>query len=367
MLNKFIDVRDRDSYSTFTSATGVSILTSFLTEETDDMRKGTRPPPLNLSIVTRPRSLPRLSTTPIARELTPLLTPLPEEVEEPTGAAIRAVRVAVDFMQIVSCLLVILMLAIFFISYSGAAVSSHGIKAFILIAALTCDVGLGMWSIVHHDRPWTGPAVLLRTLTASVLLGSLVSFLAVERVFPSDYTYWGLPLSQTGAPVLGLVSAILGWDLVHVVLSRRTVECWALLQGRQGEQMIDFMLFHYSQQRKYRSMASQTLQVNNLDLSADEHDCQQGWSMWICTKTNPAPMSETIAKAITAATNNEPCHYIGCIRTDLSLTDHDREENINKEENTVDLPKAKASQQLFRLHNPRTLPSSISLRYDCIT
>ena len=228
MLNKFIDVRDRDSYSTFTSATGISILASFLTEETDDMRKGSRPPPLNLSIVTRPRSLPRLSTTPIARELTPLLTPLPEEVEEPTGAGIRAVRVAVDFMQIVSCLLVILMLAIFLISYSGAAVSSHGyaphpwilyksqgltsicsIRAFVLIAALTCDVGLGMWSIVHHDRPWTGPAVLLRTLTASVLLGSLVSSLAVEGVFPSDYTYWGLPLSQAGAPVLGLVSAIL--------------------------------------------------------------------------------------------------------------------------------------------------------------
>ncbi|KAG6977975.1 hypothetical protein FocnCong_v021417 [Fusarium oxysporum f. sp. conglutinans] len=167
MLNKFIDVRDRDSYSTFTSATGISILTSFLTEETDDMRKGTRPPPLNLSIVTRPRSLPRLSTTPIARELTPLLTPLPEEVEEPTGAAIRAVRVAVDFMQSVSCLLVILMLAIFLISYSGAAVSSHGIKAFILIAALTCDVGLGMWSIVHHDRPWTGPAVLPDTHSVS--------------------------------------------------------------------------------------------------------------------------------------------------------------------------------------------------------
>ncbi|EWY93964.1 hypothetical protein FOYG_06903 [Fusarium oxysporum NRRL 32931] len=238
MLNKFIDVRDRDSYSTFTSATGISILTSFLTEETDDMRKGTRPPPLNLSIVTRPRSLPRLSTTPIARELTPLLTPLPEEVEEPTGAAIRAVRVAVDFMQIVSCLLVILMLAIFFTSYSGAAVSSRGIKAFILIAALTCDVGLGMWSIVHHDRPWTGPAVLLRTLTASVLLGSLVSFLAVERVFPSDYTYWGLPLSQTGAPVLGLVSAILGWDLVHVVLSRRTVECWARMCSWGHRQML---------------------------------------------------------------------------------------------------------------------------------
>jgi hypothetical protein len=126
MLSKFIDLRDRDSYSTFTSATGINLLTSFLTEETDDMRKGTRPPPLNLSIVTRPRSLPRLSTTPIARELTPLLTPLPEEVEEPAGAVVRAVRAAVDFMQIVSCLLVILMLAIFLVSYSGAAVSSHG-------------------------------------------------------------------------------------------------------------------------------------------------------------------------------------------------------------------------------------------------
>ncbi|KAG6992957.1 hypothetical protein FocnCong_v018734 [Fusarium oxysporum f. sp. conglutinans] len=195
MLNKFIDVRDRDSYSTFTSATGISILTSFLTEETDDMRRDlSRGYQLHQS-----QGSSRL-----------YLRPLPEEVEEPTGAAIRAVRVAVDFMQSVSCLLVILMLAIFLISYSGAAVSSHGIKAFILIAALTCDVGLGMWSIVHHDRPWTGPAVLLRTLTASVLLGSLVSFLAVERVFRQT--------TRTGACLfhklvhLYWVSSLLSWD-----------------------------------------------------------------------------------------------------------------------------------------------------------
>ncbi|KAM0564235.1 hypothetical protein ACHAPJ_000445 [Fusarium lateritium] len=173
------------------------------------MRKGTRPPPLNLSIVTRPRSLPRLSTTPLAKELTPLLTPLPEEVEEPSGPVVRAVRIAVDFMQIVSCLLTILMLAIFLMTYTGAAVSSYGIKAFVLMAALACDVSLGMWSIINHDKPWSGPAILLRTLTASVLLGSLVSFLAVDRVFPADYTYWGLPLAQSGAPVLALVSAIL--------------------------------------------------------------------------------------------------------------------------------------------------------------
>ncbi|KAM0237944.1 hypothetical protein ACHAPO_003819 [Fusarium lateritium] len=178
------------------------------------MRKGTRPPPLNLSIVPRPRSLPRLSTTPqpIAREVTPLLTPLPEEVDEPSGPVLRAVRIAVDFMQIVSCLLVILMLAVFLVSYTGAVNSCHGLKAFVLIAALACDVGLGMWSIVNHDKQWSSSAILLRTFTASLLIGSLVSFLAVDGVFPEDYTYWGLPLSQAGAPVLSLISAIL---LVH--------------------------------------------------------------------------------------------------------------------------------------------------------
>ena len=249
MLGNFIGVRDQDSYSKSTtsssslsptSATGYS---SFINQEEDDnMRKGNRPPPLNLSIVPRPRSLPRLSTTPqpIAKELTPLLTPLPEEAEEPTGPVVRAVRIAVDFMQIVSCLLVILMLAVFLVSYAGAVNSCHGyvsirsslhpciykhiiyheaqpsgansslsLKALVLIATLVCDVGLGMWSIVNNDKPWSGSAVLLRTLTASVLVGSLVSFLAVDGVFPADYTYWGLPLSQSGAPVLCLVSAIL--------------------------------------------------------------------------------------------------------------------------------------------------------------
>ncbi|KAG6978166.1 hypothetical protein FocnCong_v021682 [Fusarium oxysporum f. sp. conglutinans] len=110
------------------------------------------------------------------------------------------------------------MLAIFLISYSGAAVSSHGIKAFILIAALTCDVGLGMWSIVHHDSPGPVPQSC--------------------SGHSQHYTYWGLPLSQTGAPVLGLVSAILGWDLVHVVLSRRTVECWARMCSWGHRQML---------------------------------------------------------------------------------------------------------------------------------
>ncbi|KAF5021826.1 hypothetical protein F66182_6119 [Fusarium sp. NRRL 66182] len=221
MLNNFIEVKDHTSCSTISlpitntslSATGINIfnLPSFLhtKSEQDEMRKGTRPPPLNLSIVTRPRSLPRLSTTPLAKEITPLLTPLPEEVAEPAGPVVRAVRLCVDFMQMVSCLLVMLILAVFLLSYTEAAVSSYGIKTLILIAALACHVGLGIWSIIHHDQPWSGPAVLLRTLTASVLLGSLVSFLTTGTVFPEDYTYWGLPLSYAGAPVLGLVSAIL--------------------------------------------------------------------------------------------------------------------------------------------------------------
>ncbi|KAI1058551.1 hypothetical protein LB506_000426 [Fusarium annulatum] len=58
-------------------------------------------------------------------------------------------------------------------------------------------------------------------------------------------------------------------------------------------------------------MASQIHQVNNLDLSAGEHDCQQGWSMWICTKTNPAPKSETIAKS------HHRCHQQRTVREPL--------------------------------------------------
>lgn len=127
----FIQVRDRDSSSTNASlsATGISIF-NHLESDDDAMRKGNRPPPLNLSIVTRPRSLPRVSRTPVllAKELTPLLTPLlEEEVEEdPQGPVVRAVRISVDFLQVVSCMLVMLMLGIFMASYAGAASSSYG-------------------------------------------------------------------------------------------------------------------------------------------------------------------------------------------------------------------------------------------------
>ncbi|KAM5355929.1 hypothetical protein ACJ41O_002575 [Fusarium nematophilum] len=223
MFNKFVEVRDRDFYSanaSLSAATGFSIFNLHFSgpafsngnaADNNNMRKGNRPPPLNLSVDTRPRSLPRISRTPAAKELTPLLTPLPEEqeFEDLPGPVVRAVRIAVDFMQIVSCMLVILMLAIFLLSYSGAATSSYGIKAFILMMALACDVGLGMWSIRFHDRPWAGWAVALRAVTASVLLGSLAASVVAGRVFPADYTYWSLPLSQSGGPVLGLVSAIL--------------------------------------------------------------------------------------------------------------------------------------------------------------
>lgn len=83
------------------------------------------------------------------------------------------------------------------------------IRASILMAALVCDFGLGIWSIRFYDRPWPGLAVVLRMLAAAVLVGSLVGFLAAGRVFPADYTYWNLASSQSGGPVLGLVSAIL--------------------------------------------------------------------------------------------------------------------------------------------------------------
>ncbi|KAI1031233.1 hypothetical protein LB504_000966 [Fusarium proliferatum] len=101
-------------------------------------------------------------------------------------------------------------------------------------------------------------------------------------------------------------------------------------------------------------MASQIRQVNNLDLSAEEHDCQQGWSMWICAKTNPAPKSETIAKS------HHRCHQQRTITTGTK--------NVNKEENIVDLPKAKSIPAIVSTPQPQNPPpSSINLRYDCIT
>lgn len=243
MFKLFVHVNERGSYSshtnpsptsTFRSRPSVSLASpSFVDDDAYiTMAKGRRPPPLNLSIDARPRSLPRISRTPANKEATPLLTPLPEDdYEDPPEPIVRVVRIAIDFMHLVACMMLVLMMSIFLATYAQAITSSYGYekpqpiepksnlqltidpisrpKAVLLIIALACDVVLDMRSIRLCDRSWNDWALLARSLSASVYLGILIAFLAAERVFPIDYTYWNMAPEEAGEPVIALVCVVL--------------------------------------------------------------------------------------------------------------------------------------------------------------
>ncbi|KAH7171034.1 hypothetical protein EDB81DRAFT_188293 [Dactylonectria macrodidyma] len=222
MFKLFVQFDEQSCYSSHTTSSAAGNFrsrpsVSFAIPSFDDdcdggftMAKGRRPPPLNLNIDARPRSLPRISRTPACKEATPLLTPLPEDdYEDPPEPIVRAVRIAVDFMHLVACMMLVLMMAIFLATSSQAMTSSYGTKALLLMIALAGDVLLDMRSINLHDRSWSDWALVARSLSSSVYLGILISFLAAEQVFPADYTYWNLVPEEAGEPVLALLCVIL--------------------------------------------------------------------------------------------------------------------------------------------------------------
>ncbi|KAH7163148.1 hypothetical protein B0J13DRAFT_30764 [Dactylonectria estremocensis] len=251
MFKLFVHVDERSCYSSHTTSStsgnfrsrpSVSFAIPSFDDDCFTMAKGRRPPPLNLSIDARPRSLPRISRTPANKEATPLLTPLPEDdYEDPPEPIVRAVRIAVDFMHLVACMMLVLMMAIFLVTSSQPMTSSYGTKALLLLIALAGDVVLDMRSINLHDRSWSDWALAARSLSSSVYLGVLISFLAAERVFPVDYTYWNLVPEEAGEPVLALLCVVLGWDIVHLILSQRRAGwwwTWARAQWQRGPSKI---------------------------------------------------------------------------------------------------------------------------------
>ncbi|KAI5466314.1 hypothetical protein BGZ63DRAFT_375896 [Mariannaea sp. PMI_226] len=198
-------------------------------QSTTRMAKGRRPPPLNLSIVSRPRSLPRISRTPIliCKESTPLLTPLPEdEYEDPPEPIVRVMRIAVDFMHLVVCMMLVVVMVIFLATYTKPMSWSYGPKAILLLLALALDIATDVRSIHLNDRSWSEWTLLARTLAAAGYLGVLIAMLVTERVFPADYTFWKMSSTQAGGPVLGLLCVILGWDIVHLILSQNRIGWW---------------------------------------------------------------------------------------------------------------------------------------------
>ncbi|KAK7424914.1 hypothetical protein QQX98_000190 [Neonectria punicea] len=215
MFKLFVHDNERGTYASHSHSSSPSTTTTIFRSRAPavvTMAKGNRPPPLNLNLCidARSRNLPRISRTPATKESTPLLTPLPEDdYEDPPEPIVRVVRIAVDFMHLVACMMLVLMMAIFLATYTHSMSLSYGPKSILLITALTCDVVLDVRSICLFDRSWSDWALLARTLSASVYLGVLISFLAADRVFPADYTYWNMAPEQAGEPVLGLVCVIL--------------------------------------------------------------------------------------------------------------------------------------------------------------
>ncbi|KPM43874.1 hypothetical protein AK830_g2685 [Neonectria ditissima] len=254
MFKLFVHENERGTYASHHSHSGSSSATtifrsrSFSSNDNPPaaMAKGNRPPPLNLNLCVDARSsrgLPRISRTPATKESTPLLTPLPEDdYEDPPEPIVRVVRIAVDFVHLVACLMLVLMMAIFLATYTQSVSLSYGPKSILLMAALICDVVLDVRSIRLFDRSWSDWALLARTLSASVYLGILIAFLAADRVFPPDYTYWNMASEQAGEPVLGLVCVVLGWDIVHLILSQHRAGwwwTWAQAQWQRGPSRID--------------------------------------------------------------------------------------------------------------------------------
>lgn len=198
------------------------------------MAKGTRPPPLNLSLDARPKYLPTISRTPATKESTPLLTPLPEDdYEDPPEPIVRVVRIAIDFTHLVACIMLAVIMTTFLTTYTHAKSSGDGLKAAFLLVALTTDVVLDAKSIRHHDRSWSDWALLARTMASSIYLGLLIAFVVADRVFPIDYSYWNMSPEESGGPVMGLVCVVLGSNIVQLILSqRRAGWWWTWLQAR---------------------------------------------------------------------------------------------------------------------------------------
>lgn len=137
MFKLFVHDNERGTYASRSHSSSSSATTTFRSRSSSHenataiviMAKGNRPPPLNLNLCidARSRSLPRISRTPATKEATPLLTPLPEDdYEDPPKPIVRVVRIAVDFMHLVACMMLVLMMAIFLATYTHSMSLSYG-------------------------------------------------------------------------------------------------------------------------------------------------------------------------------------------------------------------------------------------------
>jgi hypothetical protein len=64
--------------------------------------------------------------------------------------------------------------------------------------------------MAFYREIWPGWALLLRLFFGMAYLATFMAYVGVGRVFPSGYTYWGLPVGFAG-PVVYLFLWLLGY------------------------------------------------------------------------------------------------------------------------------------------------------------
>ncbi|KFA49150.1 hypothetical protein S40293_06157 [Stachybotrys chartarum IBT 40293] len=191
------------------------------------MARGSRPPPLNLSLDTRSKNLPQIlrNNGPAVHETTPLM-PVPLEEAAAAAAAMtvmkekrgrspgttrttRTVRLGADFLHLVAATMLLLIMAFFLEYQSRTGLSEAGANAIVAIVALGLDVALDLRSIGLYDRDWSGRCLLSRATITFVYAVLLVSSAAIGEVFPEDYTYWGATRQEANVSAIVFICGIL--------------------------------------------------------------------------------------------------------------------------------------------------------------
>ncbi|KAH7328715.1 hypothetical protein B0I35DRAFT_404040 [Stachybotrys elegans] len=189
------------------------------------MARGSRPPPLNLSVDTRPKNLPQICRDSTENELTPLMVvtevasveeKMPTRSHRQAGPMARTVRVASDVTHGIICVLLVSIMVTFIHDQAQSGSLEASACAFTLIFALTSDTALDVKSITTYNRDWTTQCLLVRLVLTLMYIALLISFAVMRGVFPTGYAYWTVPPEIADALVVICLGTIVLWNIAHL-------------------------------------------------------------------------------------------------------------------------------------------------------
>ncbi|KEZ39983.1 hypothetical protein SAPIO_CDS8961 [Scedosporium apiospermum] len=190
------------------------------------MERSHRPPPLNLTPPgsqrnSRQSSVSRITIS-VKGQSPTTISVFEEDTDDwNTGQYVTALRVFSDFVHILTCMILLLIMA-FFLNYDDGAISGpFGAPAVFLLVLLGLDIILDFQSIGRYDKMWKGWALVLRLVFGMGYTSTFIAYIAMGRAFPAEYSYWGLT-AQYATPMVYIFLWILGvWNLVYCAISRR--------------------------------------------------------------------------------------------------------------------------------------------------